>query len=179
VVKHLERAIRDVEARADQALFRAATELLMTMPGVGEVTARVILAKVGEDMGPDRREPVSWAGLCPRLDESAGRRRSTRTRRAAPWLKTVLVQAAARAAANERNAYPRAQYLRLMARRGPNEAVLAVGASMLAAAYHMLKLGVEYHELGPNHFERDKQAQAQRLLRRLKALGIEVTPKAA
>jgi transposase len=179
-VEHLERAIRDVEARADPAPFRAATELLMTMPGVSEVTARVILAEIGDDMSrfPTAGHLVSWAGLCPRLDESAGRRRSNRTRRGAPWLKTVLVQAA-RAAANKRDSYPRAQYLRLEARRGPNKAVLAVAASMLTAAYHMLKYGVAYHDLGPNHFERDKQAQPQRLLRRLKALGVEVALKAA
>ena len=121
---------------------------------------------------------ISWAGLCPRLDESAGRRRSNRTRRGAPWLKTVMVQAA-RAAANKRDLYPRAQYLRLKARRGPNKAVLPVAVSVLTAAYDMLKYGVEYHDLGPNHFERDEQAQPDRLLRRLRALGIEVTPKAA
>ncbi len=179
-VEHLEDAIRDVEARADQAPFRAATELLMTIPGVSEVTARVILAEIGDDMSrfPTAGNLISWAGLCPRLDESAGRRRSNRTRRGAPWLKTVLVQAA-RAAANKRDSYPRAQYLRLKARRGPNKAVLAVAASMLTAAYHMLKYGVEYRDLGPNHFERDKQVQADRLLRRLRALGIEVTLKAA
>lgn len=86
---------------------------------------------------------------------------------------------AARAAANKRHSYPRAQYLRLKARRGPNKAVLAVAASILTAAYHMLKYGVEYRDLGPNHFERDKQLQANRLLRRLRALGLEVTVKAA
>lgn len=179
-IEHLEAAIRDVEARADQAPFRAAVELLMTMPGVSEVTARVILAEIGDDMSrfPTAGNLVSWAGLCPRLDESAGHTRSNRTRRGAPWLKTVLVQAA-RAAARKRNSYSRAQYLRLKARRGPNKAALAVAASMLTAAYYMLKYGVEYRDLGSNHFERDTQAQAQRLLRRLKALGMEVTFKAA
>jgi hypothetical protein len=57
--------------------------------------------------------------------------------------------------------------------------VLAVAASILTAAYHMLKYGVEYRDLGPNHFERDKQLQANRLLRRLKALGVEVIVKPA
>ena len=69
--------------------------------------------------------------------------------------------------------------MRLKARRGPNKAVLAVAASMLTAAYHMLKNGVEYRDLGPNHFDRDKDVQAHRLLRRLKALGLEVTIKPA
>jgi len=91
--------------------FRAATELLMTIPGVSEVTARVILAEIGDDMSrlPTAGNRISWAGLCPKLDESAGRRRSNRTRRGAPWLKTVLVQAA-RAVANKRDSYPRTQY---------------------------------------------------------------------
>ena len=179
-VEHLEAAVRDLEARADQGSFRVATELLMTIPGVSKVTARVIVAEVGDDMSrfPTAGNLISWAGLCPRLDESAGKKRSTRVRRGAPWLKTVLVQAA-RAAANKRESYLRAQYLRLKARRGPNKAVLAVAASMLTSAYHMLKYGVEYRDLGPHHFDRDKQIQAARLLRRLKALGVEVTVRPA
>ena len=152
----------------------------MTIPGVSKVTARVIVAEVGDDMSrfPTAGNLISWAGLCPRLDESAGKKRSPRVRRGAPWLKTVLVQAA-RAAANKRESYLRAQYLRLKARRGPNKAVLAVAASMLTSAYHMLKYGVEYRDLGPHHFDRDKQIQAARLLRRLKALGVEVTVRPA
>lgn len=179
-VEHLEAAVRDLEARADQGPFRVATELLMTIPGVSKVTARVIVAEIGDDMSrfPTAGNLVSWAGLCPRLDESAGKRRSTRVRRGAPWLKTVLVQAA-RAAANKRDSYLRAQYQRLKARRGPNKAVLAVAASILTSAYHMLKYGVEYRDLGPHHFDRDKQIQAARLLRRLKALGVDVTVRPA
>lgn len=179
-VERLEEAVRELEVRADQGPFRVATELLTTIPGVSGVTARVIVAEIGDDMSrfPSAGNLVSWAGLCPRLDESAGKRRSTRTRQGAPWLKPVLVQAA-RAAANKRDSYLRAQYLRLKARRGPNKAVLAVAASMLTAAYHMLKYGVAYRDLGPDHFERDKQLQATRLLRRLKALGLEVTVRAA
>jgi transposase len=179
-VEHLEAAVRDLEARADQGSFRVATELLMTIPGVSKVTARVIVAEIGDDMSrfPTAGNLISWAGLCPRLDESAGKKRSTRVRRGAPWLKTVLVQAA-RAAANKRESYLRAQYQRLKARRGPNKAVLAVAASMLTSAYHMLKYGVEYRDLGRHHFDRDKQIQAARLLRRLKALGVEVTVRPA
>lgn len=179
-VENLERAVRELEARADRGSFRAATELLTTIPGVSDVTARVIVAEIGDDMSrfPTAGNLISWAGLCPRLDESAGKQRSNRTRRGAPWLKTVLVQAA-RAAANKRDSYPRAQYLRLKARRGPNKAVLAVAATLLTAAYHMLKYGVEYRDLGPNHFDRDKELQASRLIRRLKALGVEVTVKPA
>jgi transposase len=179
-IETLELAIRDLEVRADQGPFRAATQLLTSIPGVSQTAARVIVAEIGDDMSkfPTAGNLLSWATLCPHLDESAGRRLSDRTRRGAPWLKTVLLQSAW-AASNKRNSYLRAQFLRLRARRGPKKAALAVAASILTSAYYMLKYGVEYHDLGPNHFERDKQAQANRLVRRLKALGLEVTIKAA
>jgi transposase len=179
-IQQLEGAIRELEARASQGPFRVASELLTTIPGVSHTTARVIVAEIGDDMSrfPTAGNLLSWAGLCPRLHESAGKRLSNRTRRGAPWLKTVLVQAAW-AASNKRDSYLRAQFHRLKARRGSKKAALAVAASILTSAYHMLKHGVEYHDLGSNHFERDKLAQAKRLLRRLKALGLEVTVKAA
>ena len=91
----------------------------------------------------DRRRPsrpfptaghlVSWAGFAPRLDESAGKRRSTRTRPSAPWLKTTMVQAAW-AAARTKDSYFHAQFVRLKSRRGPKKAILAVAASMLTAS---------------------------------------------
>ena len=84
---------------------------------------------------------LSWAGLCPRLHESAGKRLSTRVRPGAPWLKTALVQAAW-AAVRVKDSYPQAQFLRLKTRRGPKKAILAVAASMLTATYHMLQRGV-------------------------------------
>jgi transposase len=122
---------------------------------------------------------VSWAGLCPRNDESAGRRRSTRLRAGAPWLKTVLVQAAW-AASRKKNSYFKAQFHRISMRRGPKKAVVAVAASMLTAAYHMLHRGVFYEDLGANHFDRrDKDKVAKRLIRRLEELGLKVEVKAA
>jgi len=81
---------------------------------------------------------VSWAGLCPRQHESAGKRLSTRTRPGNPWLKTTLVQVAW-VAARTRNTYLRAQFLRLKSRRGPKKVILAVAASILTAAYYILK----------------------------------------
>lgn len=93
-------------------------------------------------------------------------------------MKTVLAESA-RAAANKRGSYLRAQCLRLKARRGPNKAVLAVAASMLTAAHHTLKYGAEYKDLRPLHFERDREVQVTRLLQRLKRLGVDVTIKPA
>ena len=122
---------------------------------------------------------VSWAGLCPRLDISAGTRHSTRTRHGAPWLKTRVVQAAW-GATRKKNSDLQAQFLRLKSRRGPQKAMLAVAASMLTAAYIMRRDGVEYHDLGPQHVaQRDKEQVAKRLLQRLHDLGINVEVKAA
>ncbi|WP_421024846.1 transposase [Paraburkholderia sp. A1RO-5L] len=102
---------------------------------ISDVTAQVILAEVGADMTrlPDAPHLISWAGLCPRNDESAGKRRSTRVRKGGTWLKTSLVSAAW-AAVRVQNSYLHAQFLRIKARRGPKKAILAVAASMLTAA---------------------------------------------
>jgi transposase len=90
----LDAAVADIDARIGETLvpFRAAVSLLTTMPGISETAAAVIVAEIGTDMSlfPSAGHLVSWAGLCPRLDESAGKRRSTRTRQGAPWLKTTL-----------------------------------------------------------------------------------------
>lgn len=179
----LETAVRDVEARLAEALapFRAAVDHLITMPGVSETVARVIVAEIGFDMTrfPSAAHLVSWAGLCPRLHESAGKRLSTRTRSSNPWLKTTLVQAAW-SAARTRDSYFRAQFLRIKSRRGPKKAVLAVAASMLAAAYHMLRAGADYRDLGADHFDRrDKTKLAKRLIARLHDLGLTVEVRAA
>jgi transposase len=182
-VEALERAVHEVEARLGEALapFRTALDRLITMPGVSETVARVLVAEIGFDMTrfATAGHLVSWAGLCPRLDESAGKRLSTRTRPSNPWLKTTLVQAAW-AASRKKDGYLRAQFLRLKSRRGPKKAILAVAASMLTAAYHMLKHDVDYRDLGADHFDRrDKAKLAHRLIQRLQALGFAVEARAA
>jgi transposase len=182
-IEALETAVREVEARLGEALapFRAALDHLITMPGISETTARVIVAEIGIDMTrfPTAGHLVSWAGLCPRLHESAGKRLSNRTRSSNPWLKTTLVQAAW-SAARKKDSYFRAQFLRLKSRRGPKKAVLAVAASMLTAAYHMLRDGADYRDLGADHFDRrDKANLAKRLIARLHNLGLVVDVRAA
>ena len=180
-IESLQTALADLEAHIREALapFRAAVSLLTTMPGLSETAAAVIVAELGPDMAPfpTAGHLVSWAGLCPRLDESAGKRRSTRTRRGAPWLKTTLVQTAW-AAVRKKDSYFHVQFLRLKSRRGPKKAILAVAASMLTSVYHMLRTGAEYQDLGAHYFEqRDKDHLAKRLLRRLQDLGVEVEVK--
>jgi transposase len=170
----------DQEVEGNLAPFRTAVELVSTVPGVSTLSAQVIVSEVGTDMSrfPTAGHLLSWAGLCPRNDESAGKRRSTRLRKGAAWLKTVLVQCAW-AASRKKASYLQAQFLRLKARRGPQKAVCAVAASILKAVYHMLKNGTLYHDLGPDHFHRrSKTTQTQRLVRRLEHLGyaVEIKP---
>jgi transposase len=127
-------AIAEIDKEVGERLetFRDAHARLIKIPGIGEVAAAAILSEIGVDMQrfPTSGHLVSWATLCPRNDESAGKRRSTRVRPGSPWLKPMLIQCAW-AAARTRNSYYQAQYLRLRARRGPKKAIVAVAASML------------------------------------------------
>jgi transposase len=173
----------DAAVNGNLASFHAAIGLLTSIPGVSNLAAQVIVAEIGIDMGrfPTAGHLLSWAGLCPRNDESAGKRRSQRLRKGASWLKTTLVQCAW-AGSRKKAGYLQAQFHRLRGRRGPKKAICAVAASILTATYHMLKNGTSYQDLGPDHFQRrSKQAQAQRLLWRLADLGyaVEVTSVAA
>jgi len=171
----------DREVDAGLASFRDAVKQLSTIPGVSQLSAQVILSEIGIDMSrfATAAHLRSWAGLCPRNDESAGKRRSTRLRTGAPWLKATLVQCGW-AAARTKATYLNAQFVRLRARRGPKKAVCAVAASILTAAYHMLKDGTFYQDLGATHFDRRRpDAQARRLIKRLADLGFSVQLKPA
>jgi transposase len=176
----LEAAVAEIdrEVEADLEPFRAAVRLLSSIPGVSALSAEVIVAEIGTDMRrfPSAGHLLSWAGLCPRSDESAGKRRSTRLRHGAPWLKTALVQCAW-AASRKKDGYLRAQFQRLRARRGPKKALGAVAASILTAAYHMLRDGTFYQDLGPDHFSRRTGSnKTARLVSQLTALGYTVQP---
>ena len=169
----------DRQVEAGIAPFRAAVEQVSTVPGIRDIGAQVIVSEIGTDMSrfPSDGHLISWAGLCPRNDESAGKRRSNRLRKGAPWLKTTLVQCAW-AAVRKKDSYLQAQFLRLKARRGPKKAIIAVAASILTAIYHMLKDGTTYQDLGSNHFQnRSKSRQTLRLVKRLTDLGYEVALK--
>jgi transposase len=170
----------DSEIEAHLAPFRTAVEIVSTIPGVGSLSAQVIVSEIGTDMSrfPTVGHLLSWAGLCPRNDESAGKRRSSRLRKGAPWLKTMLIQCAW-AAKRKSGSYLQAQFLRLRSRRGPQKAICAVAASILTAVYHMLKDGTLYQDLGADHFiRRSKTTHAQRLVKRLEHLGYTVDLKA-
>ncbi len=173
--------IAEIEQEAERLLepFRPQVTVLKSMPGISDQVARTLIAEIGTDMKqfPTAAHLVSWAGLCPQLRESAGKHKTTRLRKGAPWLKPVLTQAAW-AAVRKKDSYLRAQFYRLKARRGPKKAIVAVAASMLKAAFHMLRDGCFYQDLGGDHFDKTAKDRAtKRLVRRLAELGYEVDLK--
>jgi transposase len=144
LVAALEQALADIDATVGKTLapIQSSARLLTTLPGVSDLTAQVMVAEIGVDMSrfPTAAHLISWTGLCPRSDESAGKRRSSRVRKGAPWLKTAL-----RLGCGTRQRLLSASPVPSLAftRRGAKKAILAVAASMLTAAYHMLKTA--YH----------------------------------
>jgi transposase len=182
-VDALNTAVRDLEARVEEHLapFRKNAEILTTMPGLSKTAANVIVSEIGLDMTrfPTAAHLVSWGGLCPRSDESAGKRRSSRIRYGAPWLKTTLVQCAW-AAVRTKDTYLRAKFHRLKSRVGPMKAIIAIAASMLTSVFHMLMTGSEYKDLGAGYLDRrDHTKLAKTLVRRLENLGLKVTVQPA
>jgi transposase len=194
----LDRAIRQIDRQVAGQIDRMDTEvadgappfreliaLLCAIPGVSVLSATAILAEIGRDMSrfPTAGHLVAWAGLCPGQNESAGKRRSSRLRKGAPWLKTMLVQSAW-AAKRAKDSYYRAQFHRLSSRRGPQKAICAVAASILTAIYHILKSGLPHRDLGADYFDRrSPEAKVKRLVTQLARLGfaaqLEPLPTAA
>ena len=170
----------DREVEAAIAPFRTAVEQISSVPGVKKLAALQIISEIGTDMSrfPNDANLVSWACICPRSDESAGKRRSTRIRKGSPWLKTALVQSA-HSVVRMKGTYFQALFHRIRSRRGVKKAIVAVAASILTAIYHMLKDGTMFQDLGADHFDRrTKEQQKNRLVKRLAELGyaVEVAP---
>jgi transposase len=159
---------------------RQAVRRLRSVPGIGDRATRAIVAEIGSDLRrfPTAAHLVSWAGLCPCNDESAGKRRSTRLRKGAAGLKTALVQGAW-AASRTKDGSLRAQFQRLR-QRGLQKAVRAAAASMLTAIRHMLRDGTLYQDLGADHCHRRSPDQpAPHLARQIATRGFAcaITPQ--
>lgn len=180
-VDYLDETIGSLSREIEERLrpFEHELELLETIPGVGRITAEVMLAELGPDMSrfPSDRHAASWAAICPGHDESAGKRRSGKTRKGNRWLRTALIEAANSAAGRTRGTYLNAQYLRLKSRRGHAKAIVAVGHSILVSAYHVLERDQTYEELGGDYFisRVDTEHLTRRLVRQLERLGQTVT----
>lgn len=158
--------------------FEAAVTLISSIPGIGPLTAEVIIAEIGIDMTtwPTAGHLCAWAGVAPASYESAGKRRPAGTRKGGDWLRRALIEAAW-AASRQRGSYHQALYQRIARRRGPNKAAVAVAHSMLATIWHLLTTAETYQDPGGDYFRRldTPEREAKRLTRRLETLGYTVT----
>jgi transposase len=182
-IDYLDESIAELSIEIERVIapFSEEIKLLDTIPGVDRRTAEVLIAEIGANMDqfPTHRHLASWAGMCPGNDESAGKRRSGKTRKGSKWLRSALTEAAY-AAARSKGTYLGAQYARLKGRRGPKKAAVAVGHSILVIVYHILQRSEPYQDLGEAYFNRrrSKEAYRKRLVRQLERLGHRVVLEA-
>ena len=190
-IDHLEAMIArlDAQIEAMMAPFRAARELLITIPGIAELSAAAIISEIGTDVRqffPHAAHLASWAGICPGNHESAGKRYSGRRRHGNKHLQPVLVECAWAAVRHE--GYLKSLYHRHVMKNGGyrsrparNKAIITVAHAILVITWHVLATGKPYHELGADYFDRrlDPERETRRLLARLEALGHTVTLEAA
>jgi transposase len=179
LIDYLDALIERVSAQIAERVRPAEEEIILldSITGIGRATAEVLVAEIGVDLQrfPSADHLCSWAGVAPGSNESAGKRKSGKTRKGSPWLRAALVEAA-HAAGRSKNTYLGAQYRRLVARKGKKRAAVAVAHSILTIVYHVLTDRVPFTDFGGDYFDRrDQQAVQRRLVHRLEALGYTVS----
>jgi len=170
----------DNEIRQKMVPFHEESKLIQTLPGISEVSASAILAEVGIDMFqfPDEAHLCSWAGVCPGNNESAGKRKSGKTRKGNSFLKGALTEVAWAASRTKGSAY-NAIYHNLAKRIGKKKALVAVAHRMLSDIYRILKTREPYQETGAEAVNERAVARRERsMIRLLERAGYSVTKAA-
>jgi len=174
-------AIDELTARIEVVItpFRRVRDLLITIPGISDGVADVVIAETGADMTrfPTAEHLASWAGTSPGSNESAGRVKSTHTRPGDPYLKGALgIAAMSIARHNPTSGYLGAKYRRVASRRGPMKALVAVERAILTAIWNMITTDTTYHDPGADYFiKRNPTRARQRAIDQLTKLGYDVT----
>jgi transposase len=176
---YLTQLIHEIDDKIDGIMqeYKENIERLKEMPGIGDTSAKAILAEIGQDMSRfhSAAHLASWCGLSPGNNESAGKRRSGKTCKGNKNLKTVLIQCA-QAACHQKDTYYYAQYQRLATRRGKNRAKVAVAHSMLRAIYFMLSRKEGYKELGADYYNQfNTESKINYHVKKLRELGYPET----
>jgi len=183
-IKHLEKLVEELGREIKEKLgekYQKEYSLLQTIPGVKEQGAATIIAEIGADMDifPSEGHLSTWAGMSPGHNESAGKKKSGKTTHGNKNLRAALTQCAW-AASRTKNTYLSAKYHSLVGRRGKKRSLIAVGHKILVMAYHIIKNGVPYKELGKNYLlHRREDKIVKNHIKRLRDLGYEVELKKA
>jgi transposase len=178
---YLDEAIEQLSQEVEDYItpFFQEIQLLDTIPGVNQKIAEAIVAEIGVDMShfPSGRHLASWAGLCPGNNESAGKRKSGKTRKGDRWLKRYLIEASL-AISHTKDTYLSALYHRIARRRGVKKATVAIAHAIIVIAYNIIAKKLPYHEFGADYFDRLNEAYIKHnFIKRLESLGYEVTLK--
>ena len=176
---HVGAKITRIEETIEQQMrpFQSAVNTWLTVPGIKHRMAWTLVTEVGPAVEAFRSaaDIVSWAGVCPGNNQTAGKRKSGTTRAGNPWLRRALCEAAW-AACKSKGTYLQAQFRRLAALRGPKRELIAVSNSILTAGYYMLQPRYDlYQDLGPDYFDKRNTVRATPPPgQRLEALGYRV-----
>ena len=181
VIKHIDELterIKEMDALIDEYMkeYEKNKKKLEKIPGLGKRSSEIILAEIGQDMKrfPTAGHISSWAGVCPGNNESAGKRRSGKTRKGNKILKSTLVECA-QSAVRRKDTFFYAQYQRISMRRGKKRAILAVAHSILISIYYMIKEDKEYEDLGADFYNKfNKEKKANAYMKKIKELGYDV-----
>ena len=181
VMKHIDELterIEEMDELIDEYMkeYEKNKKKLEKIPGLGKRSSEIILAEIGQDMNrfPTAGHISSWAGVCPGNNESAGKRRSGKSRKGNKILKSTLVECA-QSAVRRKDTFFYAQYQRISMRRGKKRAILAVAHSILISIYYMIKEDKEYEDLGADFYNKfNKEKKANAYMKKLKELGYDV-----
>jgi transposase len=182
-IQHIDKQIDAFDLRIQEVMSPLEKQMVTKLdevPGLDVRSGQNIIAEIGTDMSrfPTAAHLSSWAGLCPGNNQSGGKRKNGKTRKANRWLKTALTQAAW-GASRTRNSHFAARHRQLSKRRGKKRASIAIARGLLEVAHHLISHpDVAYTDLGPKHHDQaNTDRQIKSMLRRLKAFGCEVELK--
>lgn len=189
VLKHFDsinECIDELEEQILQLAIQYSTEinLLLTVPGIKEISAIFIIAEIGTNMNTfiDDKHLCSWAGLTPRCNESAKKKKSVRISKAGIYIKPLLVQCALCAIKDKSCPYIKARYESLKRRRGHKKAIIAIARLLLTSIYHMLLTGElfdyqRFENLMDRNFKSHKNIQntPEEMISYLTNLGYNIT----
>lgn len=142
---YITNAITNLESEIDVLVkpYESIIDLLCSIPGMNRNSAIIIISEISCDMShfDTQRRLVSWAGLCPSNNQSAGKKKSVNISRAGVYLKPCLVEVAHAAVKAKTQSYYAKKFEKISKRRGKKRAIIAIARMILVAVYNIIKTG--------------------------------------